>query len=767
LRVVSLGAAVAMLVLGLWSTARAQPAVEIELPPIEVIGVTPLLGSGVDRSKVPAATRVLNGDDLMRSGLPSLLGALDSRVGGVALTDPAGNQLSPDLEFRGFRVSPLEGTAQGIAVYVNGARFNLPFGDTVNWDLIPNQAIDSANLEGANPVFGLNALGGSLSVQLKNGFTYQGGELTLSGGSFGRIQGDFQYGRKLGDFAAYVAASVVRDGGWRQSQFADLHQFFGDAGWRGTRGEVHVSLLAARNGLGEPGTVPVELLSVDRAAVFTGPEGVRNAFARATVTGSYEISSTTSLQAAAYYTSFRQKAINTNTPNFEPCSGFLCVETGGFLTDAAGNPIADFLNGGPYSEQSRETINTNGYGMALQTSNKDTLFGLPNQFVSGVSFDGGLTTFSGTSQAGGFSTANLFIGPGIVIDQADGSIAPVRVDITNAYYGFYATDIIDLTSRLSLNVSGRLNLAKINLRDQLGTALNGDHYYAHFNPGVGLTYRFSPALTAYASFSVANRAPTPAELSCASFANPCTLANFFVADPSLKQVVARTIEFGLRGELKPRDDTTLRWNLGFYRTDVNDDILFLPGALAGLDFFQNTSHTRRQGIEAGLTLRRGRLFAWIDYALTDATFQTSFTEDSPLNPAADANGQIQVKPGNRLPGVPLHRLKLGASYGLTDDWTIGFDAIVSSGQFLFGDEANLTPSTGGYVLLNLNTSYRVTPNVEIFGLVRNVFNARYETFGTFSDTGAVPLAQAPGATNPRSLSPAPPVAGYGGVRVKF
>jgi iron complex outermembrane recepter protein len=247
-----------------------------------------------------------------------------------------------------------------------------------------------------------------------------------------------------------------------------LHQFFGDAGWRGTRNELHVNLLAARNGLGEPGTVPVELLAVDRAAVFTGPEGVRNAFAPVSVNGTYDISETTSLQGVAYYTSFRQKATNVNTPNFTPCGGLLCVESGGFLTDVTGNPISDFLGGGPYSALSLETINTNGYGAALKISNRDPLFGLPNQFVAGASFDGGITTISAVSRAGGFSAGDSFIGPGIVIDQADGSIAPVRVDITNAYYGIYATDVLDLTQRLSLNLSGRLNLAKIDLRDQLG-----------------------------------------------------------------------------------------------------------------------------------------------------------------------------------------------------------------------------------------------------------------------------------------------------------
>ena len=753
----------------LCGTARAQIAAPlvIDLPPVEIIGVAPLLGSGVDRSKVPAASHVLTGDDISRSGMPGLVGALDEHVAGVALDDAAGNQFQPALLYRGFTASPLDGTAEGLAVYVNGARFNLPFGDTVNWDLIPAQAIDTVNLEGSNPVFGLNALGGSLSVQLKNGFTYHGGELVLTGGSYGRAQGTFQYGKQSGDFAAYVAAGILHDGGWRQDQSSDLHQLFGDAGWRSDRGEVHFNILAARDGLSGPGTVPVQLLDVERGAQFTGPDTTQNTFGRLSVTGNYTVSDTISLQGVVYYTSFQQKVVNSNTPDFQVCGTFLCEQPGVFLTDRQGQPIPDFLNGGPYAELDNQTINTNGYGAALQASDKDTLFGLPNQFVSGMSFDGGITTFSATPEAGGLTPDRYLVGPGIVIDQADGSVAPVRVGITNAYYGVYATDILDVTPHLSLNLSGRLNVAQIDLHDQIGTALNGSHFYAHFNPGFGATYTFSPAISVYASFSLANRAPTPAELSCASIASPCTLANFFVGDPDLKQVVAHTVEVGLRGKATPYDGAALRWNVGLYRSNVSDDIVFLPAAIPGRDFFQNVDQTRRQGIEAGLELRSGRLQAWLDYAFTDATFQSPFTEDSPLNPAANANGQIQVVPGNRLPGVPRHRLKLGLSYHLTEAWTVGGTAVASSGQYLFGDEANLTSQIGGYVVLNLNTQYRITPNIEVFGLVQNALNAKYETYGTFSDTASIPIAEVPGASNTRSLSPAPPIAGYGGVRVTF
>jgi outer membrane cobalamin receptor len=92
-----------------------------------------------------------------------------------------------------------------------------PFGDTVDWDLIPDIAIDRINLEGSNPVFGLNALGGSVNVQLKNGFTYQGFEASLSGGSFGQIQGQFQYGKQIGNTSTYVAGNVLHQNGWRDA----------------------------------------------------------------------------------------------------------------------------------------------------------------------------------------------------------------------------------------------------------------------------------------------------------------------------------------------------------------------------------------------------------------------------------------------------------------------------------------------------------------------------------------------------------------------
>ena len=175
-------AAVAILLPGLAAAQTTQPTGTpvIALPPVEVIGTSPLIGSGIDRNTVPAETHVLNSNDLQREGTPSLVGALNREVSGVTVDSASGNPYQPTFFYHGFAASPLQGTPQGLAVYINGVRFNQPFGDTVDWDLIPDIAIDRLNLEGSNPVFGLNALGGSVNVQLKNGFTWQGFEADVS-----------------------------------------------------------------------------------------------------------------------------------------------------------------------------------------------------------------------------------------------------------------------------------------------------------------------------------------------------------------------------------------------------------------------------------------------------------------------------------------------------------------------------------------------------------------------------------------------------------
>ena len=750
-------------------TPQQAPQPVTQLPPVEVIGASPLIGSGIDRNLVPAETHVLNSQDLKRQGTSDLLGSLNQQIGGIGLDSASGNPFQPTLFYHGFAASGLQGTPQGLAVYVNGMRFNQPFGDTVDWDLIPDIAIDRINLVGSNPVFGLNALGGAVNVQLKNGFTYQGFEGDVSGGSFGQVEGEFQYGKQSGNVATYVAGTVLHQGGWRDLQSTEIQNIYGDLGWRSDRAELHLNVTAAHSILNGPGTSPVELLAVDQAAQFTAPNQIANQYAALSLSGSVDVTDTTSIQALAYYRYFLQRVTNGNAPNDTPCNdgtGLLCND-GVPSTTLGGGLIPDFLNGGPYSELDNQTTKTNAYGASLQVTNTNDLFGFPNHFVAGMSFDGAQTLFSATSFIGGLTPLDrVFIGPGIVIDEP-GSNSPVRVGISNANYGIYFADTFNLTQRLALTVSGRFNMALVDLNDENGGDLTGNHSYNHFNPAGGVTYQVAPWLTAYAGYAVANRAPTPAELSCAGPANSCSLANFFVGDPDLQQVISYTMEAGVRGSFTPFDGANLSYNVALFRSNLNNDIAFINSVTTGRAFFANVGQTRRQGVDAGLQFKNDRWVAYVEYSYTDATFQSTFVESGGSNPAADADGNITVRPGNRLPGVPTNQAKLGAYYKITDKWTVGGTAIVASGAFLFGDEANLTPKLTPYFTLNLTTSYQLTDHVQLFALVENVTNEKYSTFGTFSPTSSVFLAQAPGATNPRSLSPAAPVGGFAGVRVTF
>jgi outer membrane receptor protein involved in Fe transport len=231
--------------------------------------------------------------------------------------------------------------------------------------------------------------------------------------------------------------------------------------------------------------------------------------------------------------------------------------------------------------------------------------------------------------------------------------------------------------------------------------------------------------------------------------------------------VSHTIEAGVRTRTHPFSDAVLTSELAFYRTTLDDDILAVNAPIQGRVFFQNVGSTLRQGADLDFRLTWGRLTAWLAYSFIDAQFQTGFLESSQNNPAANAEGNIFVKPGDRVPGIPEHIVKFGADYKVTPAWTVGGSALAASGQFLFGDEANLTPRTPPYFVLNLHTGYWVTKNIQLFALIENAFSAQYYTYGTFSPVTSVPIAQVANPTNPRSYSPAAPIGAFGGIRILF
>src|SRR5262245_10700711 len=370
------------------ASAQTTPT---QMPPVEVVATSPLIGTALDRDLVPAQTNVLSQQDLRREGMPQLVRSLEREAGSVSSVSASGNPFQPTLLYRGFAASPLQGTPQGLAVYVNGMRFNQPFGDTVYWDLIPDVAIDRVNLEGSNPVFGLNALGGSVNVRLKDGFGFKGVEAAVAGGSFGQIQGEFQFGARSENVAAYFAGSALHQNGWRDLQSSDVQNMFADIGWRGQKAELHFNVTAANSNLNGPGTAPIQLLAAAPNAQFTAPNLIANTYAAANLSANIELADTFSLQALGYYRYFRQSVVNGNAPNDTPCQddddvGLLCF-SGKRSTTVGGGLISDFLAGGQYGQLDTQSTSTHAYGGALQLTDTGKLFGREHHFDVGASLD--------------------------------------------------------------------------------------------------------------------------------------------------------------------------------------------------------------------------------------------------------------------------------------------------------------------------------------------------------------------------------------------
>src|ERR1019366_1006072 len=763
------------------NAARAvRPAAGAPASRLGVSPNTPLSGSGIDVDKVPASVNIVDASQIDRVRSLNVADALQKYVPGIIVNEVAGNPFQPNVQFRGFVASPVAGTPQGLAVYQNGVRINEAFGDTVNWDLIPTAAIGSVTVVTNNPAFGVNAVGGAVNVQMKDCFNYHGAEIDTMGGSFGRIQSSAQWGKQVDDFAVYGALEGLHDNGFRNFSASNVRRFYGDVGYRNDSSEFHVNIGAADNNFGATATAPVELLQQYWGATYTSPQTTENRVGYVNLTGKVEATPTWTLDGSAHVRIFDQKILDANPTGTQPCDPPNATQ----LCFGDGSTPANGLNGAqlanPFGQNAvlgeidRTTTHSTTTGVSLQATNTDRLFGHDNRFVVGASFDYSVTNFTASAELGTIGPGFVVSGSGIFLGQSGDpvSIGPVDLRTTSQYSGLYALDTFDVTNAFSLTGGGRFNVANISLQNQLpdqpGTSLNGNDSYTRFNPVIGGTYKITSELTAYAGYSEANRAPTPLELGCADPAHPCVIASFLVSDPPLKQVVSHTVEAGFRGT-QDMNIGTFGWKLGAFRTDNADDILAIPSpVLQGFGYFQNVGSTRRQGFEAEATLKSSTVSLYANYDLIDARFLNALQLAS-NSPFADANGNVQVLPGNRIPRVPRNLFKAGIDYSVTDAFKIGGDMLFVGSQYFVGDDSNQAQKLPSYAVVNLHASYQINKMFQVYARADNIFDNRYATYGTFFDTRAVPNFANGGApfTDPRSVSPARPRAIYAGLKATF
>ena len=762
------------------------------LPEVVITAATPLPGTSIDIDRIPGNVQILTSGDINRQGTPSLTGALDSNLGSININDDLDDPFQPDILYRGFEASPVLGTPQGLAVYQNGVRINEAFGDTVNWDLIPDVAINQVELVSSSPLYGLNALGGALSVTMKNGFNYQGADFALSGGSFGQRSVVAEAGGNSGMLGFYVAARGFDSDGWRDFGSDRIRSVYAAATLQGSAGTLELDFAHAANVMNGQGSAPVQELAISPSLVFTGPQQNANHLNFLTLTGTLNLGSSWSAQGVAYYRQYYQSVANGNTTDYTYCAnpdgssnGFLCQSDGATpLVNASGSALPDISQGGsvPIGENDFEYLNAWSRGAALQVSNNDAIFGHDNQFSLGVTLDYAATNYYTGSQIGVISPqlvvepSDLYVYTTEAAADASGGVAsavPVSVDSVNQTASGFITDTFSVTKDLAVTASGRYNLTHVDLYDQLGTDLNGWNRFVHFNPSIGATWAFSPLATLYGGWSTNTRTPTASEIECSNPLQPCLLPASLASDPpNLSQVISQTYEAGLRGHVKGllAEDGQLEWNLSLFRTSLHNDIYTIATSLYQ-GYSANIGDTRRQGIEAGLKYRTSRWSAYLNYSLVQATFQSAFAEPSasPWYPAQylDANGNLDISPGNRLPGIPENRVKLGVDFDVLPNWSVGATLSAVSSVYYVGDEANDTPTLPGYVVVGLHTHWQPLPHLALFAQINNLLDRQYSTWGILGDPSGigVPGVPANGPYDPRFQSPAAPFEVTAGVKL--
>ena len=778
------------------ATAPEGPSYAV---PVEsdMVKMSPI-GSEIPLEKVPHSVSQLNSADIARDKTVMVQEALTTRVPGIVIGDLQGNQFQTNVQFRGFEASPVNGVAQGLAVYQNGVRINEAFGDIVNWDFLPTNAINNITVMTGNPVFGLNALGGSISIDMKNGFNFHGADVDTEFGSFGRKQVSTEAGMQSGGMAIYGSFEAINDDGFRDFSEAEIRRGYADVGIRNENSEFHFNFTGADNKVGVTSAAPEALLAINRELTFTSPQTTENTLQMYSVNGTVRATDDITLSGVTYYRHYTQKHVDGNLlDNPQDCSeatppltaGTLCSGNTQVLGNGSPILLSQFDPDAVFGTIDRTSQNANSEGITLQAVDNARLFEHRNQFTIGTSYDHGRVGYTANSELGTFKPKFVVAGTGLILSGSD-DFNPRVLTTTNDYFGTYFTDTFDITDQLALTVGGRFNWARIQIEDDTGEDpfLNGVNFYHRFNPTVGLTYEFSKALNWFGGYSEANRAPTPAELACADPENPCLIESFLTSDPPLKQVVSHTWETGLRGTVTNWNNSErYDWGVGLFHTLNADDIFSAASTATGRGFFQNVGDTLRQGVEANIAYRSKHLFWYANYTFLDATFQSVIPifpspnhPDSsalfdcppdPDNPTAEPTTCFTVDKGDRIPGIPQHIFKAGFDYWLTPQWKFGADLLAASNQIFFGDEANLSNPLAGYTRINLHSSYDICDNVQVYGLIQNLTDNDYAVYGTyFSVDDAEGPAEVAGrdlGDNPRTVTPAIPFAAYGGLKVKF
>jgi len=753
-----------------------------------VIVTTPMPGTELRAGSLAGPVQAATGAEITASGALDLSDFLNRRMNSVSLNEVQNNPLQPDLNYRGFTASPLLGTPQGLSVYMDGVRLNQPFGDVVSWDLIPRMALASVTLmPGSNPLFGLNTLGGALSLQTKDGRSHPSTTVQATYGNGMRRQFEMEHGGHTATNRLhwYAAGTLFDEDGWRDASPTDVGQGFAKAGWLHSRGQMAVSAAYATSALTGNGMQDARLLDRDYRSVYTKPDVTDNESTLLNLTAQQALRAGWSLSTQAYGRHIGTRTLNGDLNDesldqslYQPgaaeraalaSAGYGLVPASGLDASITPFPSLRCVANVLLNDEPAEKCN----GLLNRTRSTQRNGGASGQFVHrggsgtqahvsvvGAGFDRSLVSFAQSAELAFLNPDRSVTGVGAFGDggltggQVDGEPYDARVDLNGhiTTWSLFATDTRPVGSRVQVTAAGRYNRTTVRNRDAINpgggaTSLDGHHVFARVNPSAGVTLDLRPA-TLYASYGEGSRAATSIELGCANPEQPCKLPNAMAGDPPLDQVVTRTIDVGVRGT-----GFGLDWSAGLFRATNHDDILFVMSERTGFGYFRNVDATRRQGAEFGVRRHRARLDLGVGYTLLNATFESAevvngagnSTNDEALGGRPGVDGDIEIEPGDHMPLMPRHQLKVYATVAVTSRVAIDANLVSSGRTFARGNENNAHAPDGtfylgrgtssGYAVVNLGARVTVTRGLQIVGQINNLLDARYATGAQLGPAG--------------------------------
>ncbi|MEX0773793.1 MAG: TonB-dependent receptor [Balneolales bacterium] len=249
---------------------------------------------------------------------------------------------------------------------------------------------------------------------------------------------------------------------------------------------------------------------------------------------------------------------------------------------------------------------------------------------------------------------------------------------------------------------------------------SGSRNFSSFSPSAGISYKINTNLL-YANFGTAFQSPTTTEL-----VNRPDMTGGF--NPDLDPERTLGIETGTRGMLT---DLNLSYDIAAYSMEVRNRLISSQDR-SGREYYRNEGLTRNNGIETYLEWQPiPQLTARTSYTWSRFTFSQEET-DTELD-------------GNRLPGIPEHRLASTLQYSPSDFWVAVH--MENIGEYFADDENTVT--NDGYTVLDLQLGHQnlaLTPNLSVqpFIKINNITNVRYNASVSINAYGGRYFEPAPG-----------------------